>query len=299
MDERAFVTGSAGFLGRHLLARLAADGVPVTTYDRQHGQDIGDLFTLSEALDASEATTVYHLAALADVRSAFRQPVDQREQNFLGTANVLDAMRACGVKRIVFTSSAVVYGDVTSGLISESDAVGRQTSIYGAVKLASEALIEAYCAGYGMRADIFRLVSATGEGYRHGNILDFYQKLKADPTQIHLLGTGREQKYYIYAGDVIAAMRAALAVDHGGAERWNVSGDTPITIDDVVNEVIDAMDYGLSPEPVATYEHATWTGDLPGLVLDTQKLRGIGWRPTLSVQEGIQRTVQWFQETGL
>src|ERR1700676_2224717 len=240
MDERAFVTGSAGFLGRHLLERLAAENIPVTTYDRQHGQDIGDLFTLSEALDASEATTVYHLAALADVRSAFLQPVDQRTQNFLGTAMVLDAMRACGVKRIVFTSSAVVYGDIAPQLgqsIAEHHAIGRQTSIYGAVKLASEALIESYCAGYGMRADIFRLVSAVGEGYRHGNILDFYRKLQVDPTQIHSLGTGREQKYYIYAGDVIAAMRFALATDHAGAERWNVSHETPITINEVLTEV--------------------------------------------------------------
>ena len=298
MDERAFVTGSEGFLGRHLLQRLKSEDIPVTRYDRKLGNCIEESY-LTEALRTSEATTVYHLAALADVRSAFLQPVEQRQQNFLNTAAVLDAMRTCGVKRIVFTSSAVVYGDITSGSIAESDAVGRQTSIYGAVKLASEALIESYCAGYGMRADIFRLVSAVGEGYRHGNILDFYKKLQADPTQIHLLGTGREQKYYIYAGDVITAMRVALATDHPGAERWNVSGDTPITINDVVNQVIAAMDYGLSVEPTATYEHATWMGDLPGLVLDTQKLRAIGWKPTLSIHEGIQRTVQYFQEAGL
>jgi UDP-glucose 4-epimerase len=221
--------------------------------------------------------------------------VDQREQNFVGTANVLEAMRVCGVKRIVFTSSAVVYGNIVSGSITESHAVGTQTSIYGAVKLASEALIEAYCAGYGMRADLFRLVSATGEGYRHGNILDFYKKLQADPTQIHLLGTGREEKYYIYAGDVITAMRAALATDHVGAERWNVSGDAAITIRRVLSEVCRMV--GVTP--AVSFEQATWTGDLPGLVLDTQKLRGIGWQPTLLPHEGIQRTVQWFQETGL
>ncbi len=295
MTERAFVTGSEGFLGRHLLHRLKSEEIPVTTYDRKHGQDIGDAKTLTDAIGASEATTVYHLAALADVRSAFLQPVEQRTQNFLGTANVLDAMRACGVTRFVFTSSAVVYGDLTSGSIAEADAVGRQTSIYGAVKLASEALIESYCAGYGMRADIFRLVSAVGEGYRHGNILDFYKKLHADPSQIHLLGTGREQKYYIYAGDVIAAMRAALATDHPGAERWNVSGDTPITINDVLTTVCQVLQL----DPVRSYAQATWTGDLPGLVLDTSKLRRIGWAPTVSVAEGITRTVRDVQRAGV
>lgn len=294
MDERAFVTGSEGFLGRHLIQRLTADGIPITTYDRRCGQDVSDQGTLIRALKASEATTVYHLAALADVRSAFLQRLEQRRQNFLGTASVLDAMLECGVKRIVFTSSAVVYGN-TLGSMKEIDAVGCQTSVYGAVKLASEALIESYCAGSGMRADIFRLVSALGEGYRHGNIQDFYRKLQADPTQIHLLGTGRENKYYIYAGDVIAAMQAALATDHAGAERWNVSGETPITISDALSEVCRMC----RVDPIRTFEQTTWTGDLPGLVLDTQKLRSIGWRPTLSAQEGIQRTVQWFQEVSL
>lgn len=304
MDERAFVTGSEGFIGRHLLQRLTAEGIPITTYDRKNGQDIGDGEALIRALRASEATTVYHLAALADVRHAFLQRIDQRKQNFLGTASVLDAMLECGVKRLVFTSSAVVYGNLLSGPIAdnglsesvaESHAVGRQTSIYGAVKLASEALIESYCAGYGMRADIFRLVSAVGEGYRHGNILDFYNKLKADPTQIHLLGTGREEKYYIYAGDVIAAMRAALETDHLGAECWNVSGDAPITISEVLSEVCHMC----RVNPVRSFEQATWTGDLPSLVLKTDKLRGIGWKPTLSATGGIRRTVEWFKEAGL
>lgn len=295
MDERAFVTGSEGFIGRHLIQRLIAEKIPFTRYDRKHGQDIGDRGILIGAMRASEATTVYHLAALADVRSAFHQRIEQREQNFLGTASVLDAMVECGVKRLVFTSSAVVYGNIASGSIAESDAVGDQTSIYGAVKLASEALIQSYCAGYGMRADIFRLVSAVGEGYRHGNILDFYKKLQADSTQIHLLGTGREQKYYIYAGDVIAAMRAALETDHTGAECWNVSGDTPITISDVLTEVCHMC----RVDPIRSFEQATWTGDLPGLVLKTDKLRGIGWKPTLSATGGIRRTVEWFKEAGL
>ena len=296
MTERAFVTGSDGFIGRHLLHRLKTDGIEISgTYDRRNGQDILNIQSLTRAMKEARPTVVYHLAALADVRSAFRQPIEQREQNYIGTAHVLDAMRVCDVKQIVFTSSAVVYGDIISSGIKERDSVGQQTSIYGAVKLASEALIQAYCAGYGMRADIFRLVSAVGEGYRHGNIFDFYQKLKSNPHQIHLLGTGREQKYYIYAGDVASAMRAALSVAHSGAELWNVSGDTPVTIDDVLGSVAETL--GLSP--VRSYEHATWTGDLPGLVLDTSKLRDFGWEPTVSVLAAIPRTVRWFQEANL
>src|ERR1700690_160361 len=119
MTERAFVTGSEGFLGRHLLQQLRKEQIHVAGYDRKFHQELCDSEHLTAALKESGATTVYHLAALADVRSAFRQPIEQRQNNFVGTAILLEAMRAADVKQIVFTSSAVVYGDTTSGTVSE------------------------------------------------------------------------------------------------------------------------------------------------------------------------------------
>lgn len=291
----AFITGGSGFLGYHLRHRLEEDGISYTVYDRRAGCDVLNYAQLLEAMQAAQPTIVYHLAALADVRDSLPQARDQCDQNLRATLNVLEAMQAAKVGRIVFTSSAVVYGDTDRGRIGETAPMPRQTSVYGAMKLASEGLIEAYCHGYGMRADIFRLVSVVGEAYRHGNLYDFYRKLKADPKAIHLLGTGREQKYYTYAGDVVDAMQRAANQVHDGAEVWNVSGAQPVRIDDV----LDAVCAELHVSPARTYQSKTWAGDLPGLVLDTTKLQRIGWQPTVSIVEGLRRTVRWFQEAGL
>ena len=321
MSERAFVTGACGFIGKHLIERLLADGIHVTIYDRKEHNpfpnatycrgDVLDQETLDVAMFQAAPTIVYHLAALADVRNALKMPDQQVRQNFIATANVLEAMRAADVKRIVFTSSAVTYGDTRSGLyITDYDkpptyppipedglyyTLPKQTSIYGAMKLASEALIEAYCVGYGMRADIFRLVSLVGEGYRHGNLMDFYRKLKTDPTQITLLGSGTKQKYYCYVGDFIEALSWVHAYPHDGAELWNVSHGSPNIIEDSVDAVCECLDI----HPARLYQGESWAGDLPSLVLDCSKLRALGWAPKVSIEDGMRRTVRWMMDKNL
>ena len=322
MVERAFVTGACGFIGKHLVERLLADGIHVTIYDRKEQNqfptatycrgDVVDQETLDLAMFQAAPTIVYHLAALADVRNALKVPGQQVQQNFLATVNVLEAMRAADVKRIVFTSSAVVYGDtlpsfsrscqqyghcphVPSELTELGMCFPKQTSIYGAMKLASEALIEAYCVGYGMRADIFRLVSLVGEGYRHGNLMDFYRKLKTDPTQITLLGSGTQQKYYCYVGDFIDALSWVQAYPHDGAELWNVSHGSPNIIEDSLDAVCECLDI----HPARLYQGESWAGDLPSLVLDCSKLCALGWAPKVSIEDGMRRTVRWMMEQNL
>lgn len=318
MSERAFVIGGLGFLGTHLVNRLITDGLEVFLYDRKvnpddsrvgyYRGDVLDASALTRAMRMTEPSVVFHLAALADVRNALKNPVEQRRLNFCATANVLEAMRAADVKRIAFTSSAVVYGDTKCPmstfvpdpplpmLIPESGfCFPKQTSIYGAMKLASEALIEAYCEGYGMGADIFRLVSAVGPGYRHGNLFDFYQRLKADPMQIKILGNPRQQKYYIVVGDVIDAMMRTTRSDHVGAEIWNVSHDQPNTIADS----IDAVCESLKIQPQRITDGTPWTGDLPTLVLDCSKLRRLGWAPRGGITAAMRETVAYFVEHNL
>lgn len=309
MSKRAFVTGANGFIGKHLVARLVTEGWHVTVYDHKpatqdaqwHVYIQGDIFEndqLASAMRHADPSVVFHLAALADVRNALKQPNDQMRMNFEATGRVLEAMRAVGVKQIAFTSSAVVYGDTPgcySPIRESSRIFPQQTSIYGAMKLASESLISAYCHGYGMRADIYRLVSLVGEGYRHGNLMDFYRKLQADPTKLTILGTGQQEKYYIYVGDVVDAMIRTTQREHDGAEIWNVSHDQPNTINDSVQAVCDALDL----HPQIVHEGDPWAGDLPGLVLDCSKLRALGWEPKTSIRDGMRKTVHDFLERGL
>ena len=300
--ERAFVTGGAGFLGTHLVKRLRAESVEVRVYDHrlERRDDVLDRGELVAAMSLWQPTVVYHLAALADVRDALKHPHEQVQQNFLATSYVLEAMRATGVKRLVFTSSAVVYGSFPTRELAWDVATARyvqpSTSIYGAMKLASEALIGAYCVGYGMYADIFRLVSLVGEGYHHGNLIDFYHKLKANPTYIEIHGLDGQEKYYCDVGDLMDAVRLVDAHPHEGAEIWNVSHDQPNTIRDSITAVSDVLN--IHPDRIVT-SSGRWAGDLPALVLDASKLRVLGWAPKVAIVDSMRRTVEDFIVRGL
>ncbi len=202
---RAVVTGGAGFIGSHLVDRLLAGGYEVVAFDNlSTGQDRfleparqNDRFRFvrADVLDAPAlvgairgADIVFHLAANADVRYGTDHPKRDLEQNTIATFNVLEAMRANGVSRIVFSSTGSIYGEPDVFPTPENAPFPTQTSLYGASKLACEGLIQAYCEGFGFRGYIFRFVSILGERYSHGHVFDFYRMLGEnphDPTSIY------------------------------------------------------------------------------------------------------------------
>lgn len=303
MSKRAFVTGGSGFIGSHLIPALQRAGWDVTCYDlkrtmlcRWIAGDVCDSASLRWAMQHHDM--VFHLAALADVRSALKMPLEQIKQNFLSTQCVLEIMREVGITRLAFASTAVVYGDAAQAYMSHGamaeNRLPQATSIYGAMKFASESLITAYCHGYGMTADILRLVSVVGTGYQHGNLLDFYLKVKADPTRVEIFGDPYQMKYYIGADDVADAFCRVSAETHAGAEVWNVSHNEPNTIMDsllAVNKVTRTHPDFVSAGP-------TWTGDLPALRLDTTRLRSLGWG-SQPIYDQMLDTVYDFVRRGL
>ena len=165
---KILVTGAAGFIGSNLVDRLLADGHEVTGFDnfstgrseflegalaapgfRLERGDLLDSEALARAMDGAEL--VFHMAANADVRFGTQHPRRDLEQNTLGTANVLEAMRERGVARIAFPSTGSVYGEPAIFPTPEDAPFPVQTSLYAASKLAAEALIEAYAEGFGMQ----------------------------------------------------------------------------------------------------------------------------------------------------
>jgi UDP-glucose 4-epimerase len=197
--RRAFVTGCAGFIGSNMADRLLAAGVKVVGYDdlstgmveflATAQRNSGFTFARGDVLDEralrqamAGADVVFHFAANADVRFGFEHPRKDLDQNTIATFNVLEAMRANGVKDIVFASTGSIYGEADIVPTPEDAPFPLQTSLYGASKLAGEGLISAYCEGFGMRSWIFRFVSILGERYTHGHVFDFYKQLRVDPA---------------------------------------------------------------------------------------------------------------------
>jgi len=305
------VTGGAGFIGSNLVDRLSAQGVEVVIVDdfrtgrrefiadalAREGVSLVEGDVLDEAvLDEAMAGCdwVFHLQANADVRFGLEHPRRDLEQNTITTSNVLEAMRAHGVSRIAFSSTGSIYGEPAVFPTPEDEPMPIQTSLYGASKLAGEGLISAYAAGYGFTGVIFRFVSILGERYTHGHVVDFYRSLRNDPTRLQVLGDGRQEKSYLYVQDCLSAMLTAAERHAGepGAHIYNLGTEETVVVDQSVGLITEHM--GCSPRIEHTGGRRGWTGDSPLILLDTGRIRGLGWTPQLTIAQSIVRTVEWL-----
>ena len=307
---RYLVTGCAGFIGSSLTERLLSDGHVVVGYDNfATGQeaflgkalaspnfrlvrgDLLDTAALTESMNGSEF--VFHLAANADVRFGTQHPRRDLEQNTIATQNVLDAMRYTGIAKIAFSSSASVYGESPIIPTPEDAPFPVQTSFYGASKAASEGLIAAYCAGFGFQSYIFRFVSIVGERYTHGHIFDFYRQLQADAGRLRVLGNGRQRKSYLYVHDCIDAMQMAIKRSADGVNIFNLGTDAYCELNDSIGWICEAL--GVTPRIEYSGGDRGWVGDNPFILLDTKRIASLGWKPQLTIRQGITKTLEYLR----
>jgi UDP-glucose 4-epimerase len=250
-----------------------------------------DLPRLTAAMAGCDV--VFHLAANADVRFGTHHPRKDLEQNTVGTFQVLEAMRANGIRRIAFVSSGSVYGEPDLFPTPEDCPFPVQSSLYGASKLAGEALITAYCTAFGFQAWIFRIVSILGERYTHGHVFDFYKKLLADPHRIEVLGNGKQRKSYLYVQDCIDAMRLVVARARDPVTIVNLGTEEHSTVDESLDWICEHL--GVRPERRYTGGERGWIGDSPFIFLDTTRVQALGWRPTVGIREAVLRTLRDLQ----
>lgn len=307
-----FITGGAGFIGSSLADRLAANGKDeVVIYDNfstgleefvvhlREKPNVtiirGDLLDLDHLKQSVKgADFVFHLAANADVRFGTEHPHKDLEQNTIATYHVLEAMRANNIHRIAFSSTGSVYGEAKTIPTPEDGPFPVQTSLYGASKLAGEGLIAAYSEGFGMQSYIFRFVSILGERYTHGHVFDFYKKLLENPNELLVLGNGQQKKSYLYIRDCIDAMLIAIEKAGDKVNIFNLGTDEFCQVNDSVRWICAHL--GLSPELKYTGGERGWIGDNPFIFLETSKIKSLGWKPKLTIQQAIIRTLSFLQE---
>ena len=309
--QRVFITGGAGFIGSSAVDHFLARGFEVVAYDNfstghrdfltaalVHARfslvegDTLDLEAMTRAMKGSDL--VVHFAANADVRFGVEHPRKDLEQNTIATFNVLEAMRANGVTRLAFSSTGSVYGEATVFPTPEDAPFPIQTSLYGASKLAGEGLIASYCTGYGFTACVFRFVSILGERYTHGHVFDFYKSLRHDPTRLRVLGNGRQRKSYLYVQDCLAAIVCALGAVGEGFHVFNLGTDEYCEVNNSIGWICERLQ--LNPTLDYTGGDRGWIGDSPFIFLDCSRIRALGWSPTLTIRQGIIRTLDFLQE---
>lgn len=308
---RALVTGSAGFIGSNLTDRLLQAGNFVRGFDNLSSGRIefladargsssfefceGDILDLPQLKVAMAGIdTVFHLSANADVRRGPEHPRKDLEQNTIGTANVLEVMRWCGVRRIVFASTGSVYGEPTVFPTPEDAPFPLQTSLYGASKLAAEAMISAYCEAFEMQSWIFRFVSILGERYTHGHVFDFYGQLIKHPESLNVLGNGKQRKSYLYVQDCLDAILLALTKAGGIVNIFNLGTDEYCAVDDSIQWISACLN--VNPERIYSGGERGWVGDSPFIFLDCSRIRSLGWLPRFSIQAAVERTVEYIRK---
>ena len=305
------VTGCAGFIGSNLVDRLLSAGHSVIGVDNfSTGQkrflekalenksftlfegDLLDLDGLKKYFVGGEM--VFHFAANADVRFGTNHPRRDLEQNTIATYNVLEAMRANGINKIAFSSTGSVYGEASVIPTPENGPFPIQTSLYGASKAAGEGLISSYCEGFGFQSWIFRFVSILGERYTHGHVFDFYQQLLIDPKILKVLGNGRQRKSYLYIQDCLDAIFTAVEKANEKVNIFNLGVDGYCEVNDSIVWISSTL--GLKPELQYSGGERGWIGDNPFIYLDTSKIQALGWKPKLSIQDGVLKTVEFLQK---
>jgi UDP-glucose 4-epimerase len=311
---RAFVTGAAGFIGSSLTDQLLADGHEVVAWDNfstgqerfleNAGRSPAFQLVRGDTMDAKALTSamagcdiVFHLAANADVRFGLQHPERDLQQNTVATFNVLEAMRSNGIRRIAFSSTGSVYGEAKTIPTPEDAPFPVQTSLYGASKLAGEGMITAYCEGYGMEGYIFRFVSILGERYTHGHVFDFYKQLQEHPDYLDVLGDGTQRKSYLHIDDCVQAILHAVngATARNAKHRvqiYNLGTNEYCEVKDSIGWICARM--GLKPELRFKGGDRGWVGDNPFIFLDIAKVCALGWKPKLTIRQGVERTVDWL-----
>lgn len=311
------ITGAAGFIGNKLAVRLLDAGYRVIGVDNfvrgtrenlEHALERSE-FTLIEAdladpdgcraalgtvLETVPVETVWHMAANSDILAGVDDPNVDHRDTFLTTFNTLALMKEFHIRRIAFASSGVIYGFHDEPLEEETGPLF-PLSTYGAMKLASEAVISASLESFLEKAYIFRFPNTVGGGATHGVIFDFINKLRDDPTRLEVLGDGRQQKPYIHVSELIDAM---FFIVENAEERLAFYNIGPEDDGANVTYIAKAVCKAMSPDAEIHYTGGDrgWVGDVPRYSYATAKLAALGWRPRLSSNAAVDRAVSEILE---
>lgn len=306
---RVVITGGAGFIGSHLAEELAsrADLILVDHLKAGRRENVAgalargarlvrrDLRTADLRPLLRRATVVYHLAANPDVRLGGSGTRPHFDQNIVATYRLLETCRATRVPKIVFASTSTVYGEARVVPTPEDYAPLEPISMYGASKLACEALLSSYAHSFGVHAVIFRLANVIGGRSGHGVVHDLVRKLARDPRELEILGSDPgTSKSYVHVDDVLSGFAAGLRAADGPVDVFNLGTEDAISVRGIADAICDEL--GLRGVEYTWSGGAGggrgWVGDVRTMRLAVERLKATGWRPALTSVRAVSRAAR-------
>ncbi|WP_273824167.1 NAD-dependent epimerase/dehydratase family protein [Pseudomonas asplenii] len=285
-DAPILITGGAGFIGSNLAERLLAKGYSIRVLDDlSTGQrsnlalddprvelivgDVADAALVARTMVGCQA--VVHLAAVASVQASVDDPVRTHQSNFIGTLNVCEAMRQAGVKRVLFASSAAVYGNNGEGESIVEDTAKAPLTPYASDKLASEYYFDFYRRQHGLEPVIFRFFNVFGPrqdpSSPYSGVISIFSERAEKGLPITVFGDGEQTRDFIYVGDLVDVLVQALEAPRVEEGAINVGLNRSTTL----NQMLQALAEVVGPLPPVSYAPAR-SGDIRHSRANNQRL---------------------------
>ena len=300
---KVLVTGGAGFIGSHVTELLCDKGVGVIVVD-----DLSSGFNKfvdkrakfvkasigNEKLMASllkKVDVVIHLAASSIIKSSYERPLEYFENNVVNGVKLLEAMRKAGVKKIINSSTAAVYGEPKRVPIKEEDAKN-PISPYGVSKLAFENALSAYYHSFGIESVSLRYFNAYGprdEQKPASRAVAIWIKAALKGKPLPLYWKGEQIRDYVYVGDIARVHLEVMNI--GGINFFNIGSGNGIKMRDVLSALEEIVGKKLK-----VVDKGERRGDPQKLYADISKIKKeVGWRPKVSLQEGLSKTFEYYK----
>lgn len=301
---KIFVTGGAGFIGSHVNKLLLDHGHTVTVIDdlskghkdhidsraQFHQVSLEDQTSLEQILPNHDA--VIHMASFIEVSESVKKPVEFAQNNMVGTVKLLEAMKNSGVKKIIFSSSACVYGKPKKLPITEEDPLGEQENPYGITKITMEQFCILFHTLHNFDVTILRYFNPYGPGELHNpetHAIPNFIRATLAKKPIPLYWKGEQIRDFIFIEDLAKAH--ILPLENTGLNIFNVGTEEGVKVKDVLKKMFEIVGYEVEIE-----DKGERKGDVEALVASSQKIkRQFGWKAEVNLEEGLRRTITFYR----
>ncbi|MCP5104275.1 MAG: SDR family NAD(P)-dependent oxidoreductase [bacterium] len=308
--KKVLVTGGAGFIGSHLVEALVRQGAHITVLDNLSAGtwdnlesvrrdvetvtgDVRDAALLEELIPGISPRYLFNLAANASVPGSVENPRYDFETNCSGSLLLLDVLRKhCPDSRFILSSSAAVYGEPGPHPIREEETPLEPISPYGASKLAAEVECRIFHSVYGIPVVIGRIFNTYGPRMPRFVVLDFLKKLKRNPRSLEILGDGSQTRDFSFVDDTVMGLMLTASRGEAG-KAYNIASGSSISVDSLAHRLLEILQMN-SPTDIHN-SHKSWVGDARLWNVDISMIKGIGFTPHVSLNEGLKRMIHWFE----